>query len=82
MCSIAFSFASQKTDVHLDYMQSFLTKSEAAFKQHPVWASAPPAHKAQAVEVTFLLTETPMFGVASHCTPEKAFVPVHHGQGN
>lgn len=32
-------------------LQSFLTKSEAAFKQHPVWASAPPAHKAQAVEV-------------------------------
>ena len=32
-------------------LQSFLTKSEAAFRQHPVWASAPPAHQAQAVEV-------------------------------
>ena len=32
-------------------LQSFLVKSEAAFKQHPVWANVPPAHQAQAVEV-------------------------------
>ena len=33
-------------------LQSFLVKSEAAFKQHPVWANVPPAHQAQAVEVS------------------------------
>jgi hypothetical protein len=32
-------------------MQTFMTRMEAAFKQHPVWASAPPEHQAQAVEV-------------------------------
>ena len=32
-------------------LQSFLVKSEAAFKQHPVWANVTPAHQAQAVEV-------------------------------
>lgn len=28
-----------------------MTRMEAAFKQHPVWASVPPAHQPQAVEV-------------------------------
>ena len=42
-------------------LQSFLTKSEAAFRQHPVWASAPPAHQAQAVEVrAFLCMVSPV----------------------
>ncbi|BDA40541.1 probable vacuolar protein sorting-associated protein 9A at N-terminal half [Coccomyxa sp. Obi] len=46
------TFEDRKPDPERDsvFVQSFLTKSEAAFKQHPVWASAPPAHKAQAVE--------------------------------
>lgn len=31
--------------------QAFLTKSEGTFRDHPVWASAPPDHQSQAMEV-------------------------------
>ena len=36
--------------------QEFLLKSEAAFRSHLVWASAPPEHQQQAIEVTLWAT--------------------------
>ncbi|KAK9823919.1 hypothetical protein WJX72_006354 [[Myrmecia] bisecta] len=32
------------------HVQDFLARSESVFRQHPVWASAPPEHQAQATE--------------------------------
>ncbi len=42
------------TELALRRVQEFLLKSEAAFRSHPVWASAPPEHQQQAIEVNVL----------------------------
>ena len=42
------------SDIYLTCLRSqdFLAKSEIAFRQHPVWASAPNEHQAQAIEAS------------------------------
>lgn len=46
-------------DLRHTSLQDFLLKNEAAFRAHPVWASAPGEHQQQAIEVRARLAAWP-----------------------